>query len=217
VTPRIKVCCIASIAEAALAVRHGASALGLVSAMPSGPGPIAEERIAEIAATVPPGVATFLLTSKTHAEGIIEQQHRCRCDTLQLVDAVDSRIYPRLRRAMPAIKLVQVIHVIGNASVGEALDLAPHVDALLLDSGNPTLAVKELGGTGRTHDWELSRYIVAHAGKPVFLAGGLRPENVAEAVRTVRPYGVDLCNGVRTNGVLDSEKLAAFVAAVRSA
>jgi phosphoribosylanthranilate isomerase len=214
---RIKVCCIANIAEAELAVRHGASALGLVSAMPSGPGPIAEERIAEIAATVPPGVATFLLTSKTDADGIIEQQLRCRCNTLQLVDAVDPRIYPKLRRAMPGIKLVQVIHVVGNASVGEALDLAPHVDALLLDSGNPGLAVKELGGTGRTHDWSLSRYIVTHAGKPVILAGGLRPDNVAEAVRTVQPYGVDLCNGIRTHGALDAEKLAAFVEAVRAA
>ena len=216
-TTRIKVCCIASISEAELAVRHGASALGLVSAMPSGPGPIAEERIAEIAATVPPGVATFLLTSRTDAEGIIEQQHRCRCNTLQLVDAVDARIYPKLRRAMPGVKLVQVIHVVGNASVGEALDLAPLVDALLLDSGNPGLAVKELGGTGRTHDWALSRYIVAHADKPVFLAGGLRPDNVVEAVRTVQPYGVDLCNGIRTDGMLDATKLEAFVAAVRSA
>ena len=216
-TVRIKICCIASVAEAELAVRHGAAALGFVSAMPSGPGPIAEERIAEVADRAPPGVATFLLTSRTDAEGIIEQQHRCRCNTLQLVDAVDPRIYPRLRRAMPGIKIVQVIHVIGNASVGEALDLAPQVDALLLDSGNPTLPVKVLGGTGRTHDWALSRYIVAHAGKPVFLAGGLRPENVVEAIRTVQPYGVDLCNGVRTDGALDPEKLEAFVAAARSA
>ena len=216
-TPRIKVCCIASVAEAELAVRHGASALGLVSAMPSGPGPIAEERIAEVADWAPPGVATFLLTSRTDAEGIIEQQRRCRCNTLQLVDAVEPRNYFKLRRALPGIKIVQVIHVVGNASVGEALDLAPQVDALLLDSGNPSLAVKELGGTGRVHDWALSRYIVAHAGKPVFLAGGLRPDNVAEAIATVRPYGVDLCSGIRTDGALDPDKLEAFVAAARAA
>ena len=215
-TPRIKVCCIASVAEAELAVRHGAHALGLVSAMPSGPGPIAEERIAEVADWAPPGVATFLLTARTDADGIIEQQHRCRCNTIQLVDSVEPRIYPKLKRAMPGVKIVQVIHVVGNASVGEALDLAPQVDALLLDSGNPSLAVKELGGTGRTHDWALSRYIVAHAGKPVFLAGGLRPDNVAEAIATVRPYGVDLCSGIRTDRELDPAKLDAFVAAVRS-
>ena len=215
VTPRIKICCIASAAEAALAVAHGASAVGLVSAMPSGPGPIAEHEIAEIAPTVPPGVATFLLTSLTDADAIIEQQRRCRTNTLQLVDAVAPIVYTRLRRALPGIAIVQVIHVTGNESAGEALDLAPQVDALLLDSGNPKLPVKELGGTGRVHDWSISRYIVERAGKPVWLAGGLRPDNVAEAIRAVRPFGIDLCSGVRTEGVLDPDKLGRFVAAAR--
>jgi phosphoribosylanthranilate isomerase len=214
--PRIKICCIASIDEAALAVRLGAAALGLVSAMPSGPGVIADSEIAAIAATVPPGVATFLLTAKTDAEAIIEQQRYCRTNTLQLVDAVALSVYPRLRRALPGIAIVQVVHVTGNESAGEALDIAPHVDALLLDSGNPNLAVKELGGTGRAHDWAISRYIVERAGKPVFLAGGLNAENVASAIATVRPFGLDLCSGVRTNGRLDADKLDAFFSASRN-
>ncbi len=216
-TTRIKVCCIASIGEAALAVRHGASALGLVSAMPSGPGPIAEHEIAAIAATVPPGVATFLLTAHIDADTIIDQQRRCRTNTLQLVDAVQPHVYGKLRRSLPGVAIVQVIHVRGNDSAGEALDVAPHVDALLLDSGNPTLAVKELGGTGRVHDWAISRYIVERAGKPVYLAGGLTPANVGDAIATVRPFGVDLCSGIRTNGALDEAKLARFAAAVSTA
>ncbi|WP_257385084.1 phosphoribosylanthranilate isomerase [Tahibacter caeni] len=215
--PRIKICCIRDPAEAALAIGEGVDALGLVSAMPSGPGVIDEAAIAAIAATVPPPIATFLLTSSTDADAIVAQQRRCRCNTVQLVDAVAPGTHARLREALPGIALVQVVHVVDAASVDEAVALAPAVDALLLDSGNPALAVKELGGTGRVHDWALSRAIVERCGKPVFLAGGLRPDNVADAIRTVRPFGLDLCNGVRSDGRLDARKLAAFIGAVRAA
>jgi phosphoribosylanthranilate isomerase len=208
--PRVKICCIRSVAEAALAIRHGAAALGLVSAMPSGPGVIAEETIAEIAATVPPGVATFLLTSRRDAESIIAQQRRCRVNTLQLCDSVEPGCHAKLRASLPGIALVQVIHVTGLESVDEAMSVASKVDALLLDSGNQELPVKELGGTGRTHDWRISRKIVETVRVPVFLAGGLTPENVATAIREVRPFGLDVCSGLRTNGNLDDEKVRRF-------
>ena len=213
--PRVKICCIADPAEAALAVRYGASAVGLVSAMPSGPGPIAEELIATIAARVPPGVATFLLTSRQDAEGIIEQQRRCRTNTIQMVDRLERGTYEDLREALPGVKLVQVIHVGGQESFDEAVLIAPHVDALLLDSGNQSLAVKELGGTGRVHDWEVSRAIREAVDVPVFLAGGIRAENAAEALRQVGPFALDVCSGVRTDGRLDEAKLAALMAVVR--
>lgn len=215
--PRVKVCCISSADEARMAVEAGASALGLVSAMPSGPGVIEENQIAEIAAQVPPGVATFLLTSETKAGPIIAQQKRTRVNTLQLVDRLEEGTYDRLRESLPGIALVQVIHVTGPESVKEALEIAHEVDAILLDSGNPKLAVKELGGTGRVHNWQLSREIVNRAGRPVFLAGGLRPGNVATAIREVQPFGLDLCSGVRTDGKLDPQKLAAFFEAVENA
>jgi len=195
-----------------MAVECGASAVGLVSAMPSGPGPIAEELITEIAARVPPGVATFLLTCKQDASSIIEQQRRCGVNTIQLCDSVGTDVYTELRAQLPGVSLVQVVHVRGEESFDEALGVAPFVDALLLDSGNPALAVKELGGTGRTHDWHVSRHIVEASGVPVFLAGGLKPENVAEAFETVRPFGLDVCSGVRTDGRLDAEKLKRFFA-----
>jgi phosphoribosylanthranilate isomerase len=212
--PRVKVCCIKSIDEARLAIGAGASALGLVSAMPSGPGPIDEETIAAIASRVPPPIATFLLTCFTDAEPIVDQQRRTRCNTVQLVDAIEEREYPRLRRQLPGIALVQVIHVCGEESFEQACAIAPHVDALLLDSGNPKLAVKELGGTGRTHDWNVSRRIVERSGRPVFLAGGLNPDNVYDAVDHVRPFGVDLCSGIRTDGELDNTKLQRFMQAL---
>jgi phosphoribosylanthranilate isomerase len=213
----VKVCCISSVAEARLAVRYGASALGLVSAMPSGPGVISDHTIAGIARSVPPSVASFLLTSRQDAVEIIEQQRRLRVTTLQIVDRLTSGSHRDLRAALPGIGLVQVIHVIGPESVDEALAVAPEVDALLLDSGNPALAVKELGGTGRRHDWRLSRGIRERVGVPVFLAGGLAPENVAEAIAQVGPFGLDICSGVRTDGALDEAKLERFFAAVADA
>lgn len=220
--PRVKVCCIADLAEARQAMAAGASALGLVSAMPSGPGVIDETVIAEVATAVASTsaaepVQTFLLTAHQRAEAIAAQHRRCRTTTLQLVDAVPHDELRQLREALPGVSLVQVIHVVGPASVDEALAVAPWVDALLLDSGNPAAAVKELGGTGRTHDWATSRRIVEAAGRPVWLAGGLRADNVRQAIREVGPQGLDLCSGVRHNGRLDANRLAAFFAAVAAA
>jgi phosphoribosylanthranilate isomerase len=217
VTTRVKVCCIASVAEAALAVRYGASAVGLVSAMPSGPGVIDDDAIRGIARVVPPGVATFLLTAQTSCEDIAAQQRRARVNTLQLVDRMERSALTALREELPGIDLVQVVHVLGQESLVEASEVAPFVDAILLDSGNPGLSVKELGGTGRTHDWGVSRAIVEAVQVPVYLAGGLNPENVGEAIRAVRPFGVDLCSGLRTDGALDEQKLARFMAEVRAA
>lgn len=215
--PRVKVCCISSVTEAELAIHYGASALGLVSAMPSGPGVIEEELIAEIAAQAPPPIATFLLTSKQDVDSIIAQQRRLRANTIQLVDRLEQGSFDDLRSALPGISLVQVIHVTGEESVEEALAVAPQVDAILLDSGNQKLAVKQLGGTGRTHDWTLSRKIREAVNVPIFLAGGLKSENVADAIRSVEPFGLDLCSGVRTDGKLDEAKLARFFEQVGTA
>lgn len=206
----MKVCCIADLAEARLAVAAGASALGLVSAMPSGPGPIPEDDIARIAAAVPPPTETFLLTAQVEAEAIAAQQRRCGTSAVQLVDAVAEPELHRLRRLLPGIRLVQVIHVTGPASVDEARAAAPLVDALLLDSGNPSLAVKELGGTGRVHDWATSRRIRESVAVPVLLAGGLHPGNAREALAQVAPAGLDVCSGLRRDGRLDAARLHAF-------
>lgn len=208
--PRIKICCIADAAEARMAIAYGASALGLVGRMPSGPGPIPDDLIRAIARTVPPPVATFLLTSETGAGGIIAHHQRTHTNTIQLVDSVPPGTYAELRAALPAVKLVQVIHVRDERSLDDALQAAAEVDALLLDSGNPDLVVKELGGTGRTHNWQISRRICEQSPVPVFLAGGLRPDNVRQAIDAVQPFGLDLCTGVRTNGALDREKLERF-------
>ena len=206
----VKVCCIADLDEAQLAIAAGATAIGLVSAMPSGPGPIEEAEIARIAAAVPPPTETFLLTALVEAEAIAEQHSRCGTTAVQLVDAVDEGELRRLRRLLPRTRLVQVIHVAGPESVDEARAAAPLVDTLLLDSGNPKLAIKELGGTGRVHDWATSRRIRDSVGVPVLLAGGLHPGNVRAALEQVAPAGLDVCSRLRLNGRLDAGKLRDF-------
>jgi phosphoribosylanthranilate isomerase len=208
--PRVKICCIASHDEATLAIEHRAAALGLVSAMPSGPGVISEPLIARIAAGAPSPVATFLLTARHDAQGIIAQHHRCRTSTIQIVDRLTHGSYHDLRRALPGISIVQVVHVVGEESIEEAALLDVQVDAILLDSGNPALATKELGGTGRRHPWTLSRRIREQITIPVFLAGGLKPDSVRQAVDEVGSFGLDICTGVRSDGKLDAQKLHAF-------
>ncbi len=208
--PRIKICCISSIDEARTAIEFGASALGLVGKMPSGPGVIDDELIFEIAQTVPPSIGTFLLTSETTANNIINHHKLTQTNTIQIVDTLEDGTYNHLKQAMPTIKLVQVIHVIDEKSVDEAIKISEQVDAILLDSGNPNRRVKELGGTGRVHNWKLSRKIRDSIKIPIFLAGGLKPENVRQAIIEVQPFGLDLCSGVRTNGKLDKKKLELF-------
>lgn len=209
--PRIKICCISSIEESRIAVDAGASALGLVGNMPSGPGIIPDDLIAEIAKSIPPPVASFLLTSETSAQAIIEHYYRTRTGVIQIVDALREETYQALRTALPGVKLVKVIHVLNEKSIEEAAGISGLVDALLLDSGNPGLTIKELGGTGRTHNWKLSRRICEQIRIPVFLAGGLFAGNIRRAVEEVQPFGVDVCSGVRTNGQLDPLKLDQFI------
>lgn len=213
---RLKVCCISSLEEARTAIECGADALGLVAQMPSGPGPIPDELIAQIARRAPPPVATFLLTSETAPDAVVEHVQRTGVNTVQLVDdSIGEAVWSALRERTPSVRIVQVVHVRGAESKALALRAAHHVDLLLLDSGSPAAAVRELGGTGRVHNWSISRAIVEESAVPVFLAGGLGPSNVAEALRTVRPFGIDLCSGVRTEGRLDRAKLTALVGELR--
>ena len=199
-----------------MAIGAGADAIGLVGKMPSGPGPIPDWLISEIVKTIHPPIATFLLTSEQSSEEIIYHVKRVDTNTVQIVDELTTGDYADIRTALPHLKIVQVIHVIDDKSIDEAIKFSEHVDALLLDSGNPRAAIKTLGGTGNVHNWEISRDIVSSVEIPVFLAGGLHADNVRQAIETVRPFGVDICSGVRTEGKLDPNKLEAFIKAVHS-
>lgn len=200
-----------------MAIELGADAIGLVSQMPSGPGIIDENRIAEIVSCLPPALASFLLTCETDVEKIIAQQKRTRANTLQLCNRLTADCYRTLSSELPGVTLVQVIHVVDESAIEVALATEPYVQGILLDSGAPKAAVPELGGTGRVHNWNISRQIREVVRKQVFLAGGLNPENVRDAIAAVDPYGVDICSGVRSEGFLDRTKLVKFMTAVDNA
>jgi phosphoribosylanthranilate isomerase len=214
---RVKVCCIATREEAAMAIDAGADLLGLVGPMPSGPGPISLELAAEIARTLPPGISSVLLTSATELGALVDEVALVRPAVLQLTDAVEPGVLEGLRRRAGGTRLLQVLHVEDDRVLAMASALAPLIDGLLLDSGRPDATVKELGGTGRVHDWRLSREIVRAVHRPVFLAGGLGPSNIGPAIAAVHPFGVDLCSGIRTDGRLNAQVLDAFMRAVRAA
>lgn len=209
---RIKICCISSVEEARQAVLAGADALGLVSEMPSGPGVIEDDLIRQIAQSTPPPVGTFLLTQRKSATDIAEHVEYCGTNAVQVVNHIDPDEWRELVKRLPrAIRRVQVVHVEG----GEALDMiepyAPFVHAFLLDSGKPSASGQELGGTGRTHDWEVSAQFVKMSPKPVFLAGGINAANVQQAISTVQPFGVDLCTSVRVDDKLSPTRLLEFI------
>ena len=213
---RTKVCCIASLEEARQAIAAGADAIGLVAAMPSGR-TIADDRIPVITAFAPPPVASFLLTSERTADAISAHVRRTGPTTVQIVTHIDPSESARLAELEPQVRRVQVIHVEGPEALNLIAVYAPHVHAFLLDSGAPNAATPQLGGTGRRHDWAVSAEFVRMSRLPVFLAGGLSAANAEEAIRQVRPFGLDLCSGLRTEGRLDPGKLAGFMAAVRRA
>ncbi len=208
---QVKICCIASIQEAKMAINAGADILGLVGPMPSGPGIITNEQIATIAKSVPSHIDTWLLTSETSASKIISHQRLVKTKSIQMVDKLKDGSYKKIKEALPGIKLIQVLHVLDETTIEEAINIAEQVDYLLLDSGNPNAEVKTLGGTGKVHNWDISRQIVTSVKIPVFLAGGLNSGNIYAAIQKVKPYGVDLCSGVRTDKKIDSVKLKLFI------
>jgi phosphoribosylanthranilate isomerase len=210
---RIKICCIASPAEAVLAISAGADVLGLVAAMPSGPGPISDAAIAEIAAGLPRHVLSLLLTAETTAEAIADHVHRTGVKGVQIVNHIDPAEQAKLARLLPDHERWQVVHVENDDALAMIPAHGPHVTGFLLDSGRPSR--QQLGGTGRVHDWAISAAFVAASPVPVFLAGGLNPGNAAAAVAQVRPAGLDVCSGLRVDGRLDATLARAFVAAVR--
>jgi phosphoribosylanthranilate isomerase len=213
---KVKICCIKSVDEAQTAIEAGADVLGLVGPMPSGPGPITAKEAGSIVETLPGHIDSYYLTSKTHFESIAEEYLKVKSSHIQLTDHLEAGTRRQLKSEFPHLKIVQVVHVLANEDIDKAQVYAESSDLLLLDSGSPNTAVKELGGTGRTHNWTISKSIVEKVKIPIFLAGGLKSENVIQAIQTVQPYGLDLCSGVRTQDRLDQKKLELFMKTVRN-
>ena len=206
---RVKICCIKNLIEAQMAVDAGATEIGLVGQMPTGPGVIEDHMIREIASQFNSQVNTVLLTSEQTSEFLITHIKKVRVRSVQIVRELPTSHLEQIKEHVPGILIFQVVHVENEEAITRAIDYARFADTLLLDSGKPSQAI--LGGTGLAHDWQISRQIVDAVDIPVFLAGGLNAANVRAAVEQVRPAGVDVCSGLRTKGNLDQTKVTDFV------
>jgi len=211
-----KICCIRSLDEAQIVVRAGADAIGFVGIDPPTQRTLADDSIAQIIQEVTHSVSTVLLTASTSAEAIASQLKRTGASDVQLSAEISEEELGKLANSEPGIRRIKVVHVEGQQSLQAINRYSSLVDRFLLDSGNPNVARPVYGGTGRTHDWTVSAEFVRKSPIPVYLAGGLTPENVAKAISQVRPSGVDLCSGVRTADKLDPAKLLAFMSAIQA-
>jgi phosphoribosylanthranilate isomerase len=214
---QIKVCCMASFKEAEYAIRAGANAVGFVCATPESCRTIDINLVSSITSNLPSTTDTVLLTSENTAEKIAQKVHLAGTSSVQIISHLALSESEKLPELLPNTRLIQVIHVESKQALELIEQYAPYVNTFLLDSGRPSLSKPEYGGTGRTHDWSISAEFVRRSPIPVFLAGGLSPSNVEAAIKEVRPYGVDLCSGVRTRNRLDHKKLDEFIGVIRQA
>jgi phosphoribosylanthranilate isomerase len=208
---RVKVSCLRSAEEARRAVSFGVEAIGVASGLPAPAQELTDEEIAVIAAAVGEEVGTFLLTGLEDVDEIVEKVRRCGVNTVQLWDVLPRDSYRKIRRALPGVSIAQSVHVTGEAAIDQAREMATVADALVLGSTNPEPPFRWSDPHGQTHDWEISRRIVKAAQVPVILSGGLTHRNVADAIRLVRPYGVEVCSGVRRAGALETSMLVQFL------
>jgi len=207
----VKVACIRNPEEAMRAVSFGAAAIGMAAETPTGGRALTHAEIARIVAAVPETTGTFLMTTRRSAIELAELARNAGVNTIQLWDEPDPDAYAHLRSAVPGISIVQSIPVMGEGAIETAISVSPRVDALLLDSASRSVPVRWEEQHGRTHDWRISRRIADAVSIPVILSGGLTHLNVADAIRAVRPYGVEVCSGVRTKGQLNTTLLVQFL------
>ncbi len=214
---RVQIAGISSLADALAVERAGADAIGFTLGLPTGPHNGLDERGARaIIAALPPLIAPVLITYLDTAAAVVPLCRYLGVATVQLHARAAPGEIAAMRDALPGLKVILAVNVTGEASLEEAVRVAADADALILDTYDP--ATGRHGATGRTHDWALSRRIVAASPAPVILAGGLTPDNVGEAIRTVRPWAVDVHTGVeRPDGTTDHARVRAFVAAARTA
>lgn len=214
---RVQIAGVSSLEEALAAEEAGAAALGFTVRLPSGfHDGLTEAKARSIIAVVPPFITTVAITYVDNAREAIDLSRYLGVGVLQLHGPFPDGDLPMVRAALPHIKIVRAVHVTGREAIAEARALARRVNAIILDTFDPETGKK--GATGTTHDWNISREIVATIQAPFILAGGLTPENVVEAIQTVRPWAVDVHTGVENpDGTRNFEKLREFIRRAKSA
>lgn len=212
---RVQVAGVSSLEEATYLVEHGVDALGFTLRLPSGVHDgLTEELARRIIAALPPFVGRVLITYIDNPGEAIDLCRFLGVDCLQLHGPFPEREIDRIRVALPHLKVLRAVHVVDASAVDEARRLARRVDALILDTYDPQSG--RHGATGKVHDWELSRQIVAAVQRPVILAGGLTSDNVRHAIATVHPWAVDVHTGVENaDGTRSFARMRQFLAAVK--
>lgn len=214
---RIQIAGVSSLEEALAAADAGVDALGFTVRLPTGVhDDLTEAKARGIVAALPPFVASVAITYVDTPREAVELCRYLGVTTLQLHGPFPTQEIPVLRVGLPHLKIIRAVHVTGPEAVAQARALARQVDALILDTYDP--ATGRHGATGKTHDWTISRQIVDGVPVPVILAGGLTPDNVADAIAAVRPWGVDVHTGIeRPDGSRDLDHIRAFVRNARAA
>ena len=211
---RIKFCGTTSPMDVQCAIDAGCDALGFIMGVThQSSDVVTPAEAAEMVRRLPPFIEPVAVTHLQGTDDLINLVRDSRCTTLQIQDAIEPSEMDTIRDALPFAKIVKAVHVIDESAIKVGKLYEPYADALILDSRTR----EKIGGTGIPHDWNISATIVANSAIPVILAGGLTPGNVAEAIRRVRPYGVDVHTGIKRDSVRDPEKTLMFAREARGA
>jgi phosphoribosylanthranilate isomerase len=208
---KVKICGVRTVEDAMKCVACGADAVGVLLA--DSPRRITILQAADIVKCMPPFVTPVIVMMPSAAEEAIEAAGVIGPGAIQLQGDEPPEMLLEIKKALPHIKLIKAVHVGSGGEMDKARSYEGTADAILLDTMSPGR-----GGSGRTHDWTLSGEIVADIRSPVVLAGGLSPSNVAEAIKRVRPFAVDVASGVEGNGrVKDIKLIEQFIGNARGA
>ena len=207
--PRVKICGMTLLEDVMAAATAGADGVGfLVGLDYASEDGLQPTAAANLVRRTPADILTVMVTHASTPARVEALVNEVRPRVVQVHCPFASPDLPRLMNTFPDVSWIRAIHVENEDSVDKALRAAEVFDALLLD----TRSGDRLGGTGKTHDWKISRRIRETIDKPVILAGGLTPDNVADAIRTVRPHGVDVNTGIsERRGVKSAPRVAAFI------
>ena len=213
---KIQIAGLSTAEDVAFAFEEGVDSVGFTVGLPDGPHDgLTEEMVGTIVDGLPPLLAAVTITYERTLGGLLRMLRTCRTPVLQAHGAHDRDTILRLKGEMPHLKVIKSITVTDrDSALGEVSAWESVADCLILDSLDSLSG--RLGATGLVHDWNISRGIVEISSLPVILAGGLTPENVAEAIDAVRPWGVDVHTGVEIDGRFSRERLSAFVREVRA-
>jgi phosphoribosylanthranilate isomerase len=211
---RVKFCGTASLLDMQSAIDAGCDAVGFIMGVTHQSSDfVTPAEAAKMIRHLPPFIEPVAVTHLQETEDLIRLVNDSHCTTLQIQNIVEPSEIDVIRDALPHLKIVKAVHVMDESAIEMGKRYEPYADALILD----TRTREKLGGTGIPHDWNISAKIVANSAIPVILAGGLTPENVAEAIRKVRPYGVDVHTGVKRDGIRNPERTLAFAREARNA